>query len=1492
MPSLLLRWPGVIGELLPVTLMGIDSTDLFKTLSTFNVLIFLFSQIPCVDANDWPGADGSSNAGSTNKIEMRWAVPGGVNASQDSESGGQYISSILPGFALDIFKCISEFIAGIPKLSGHGVQTAESMACDVMHSAMYLIASHCDTVAFKNLVEAMNSWVLGTLLPDHVKPMKGLVSAIVRADVDVALPIVLPGLFKKLLIKKTKDATSYSLLQESNVSETEAKWLIGAVTATVRHAGPALLKYRNELEALVKIVLMDDREGIPKLGASLLKRIFLSIAGTYVKSDYRLCSTQRWQKLMSNRLCMDVQSESAWPVQWWGYNPTWWSAEAPSIEWHVPSEEEVKWAQALVHGALNQVDKLLSCVTGHTDVFAFAQGFFLPEGSGWLEDLQMPEKKKEAHKVVSGLRLARTVIRGTSDLWPDERTDDELEKKMLPKVSPHSNETGKLIFERLSKTLSAVLSALSKQDLVSKDAALPAGLDDIEVPKLLGKTIKCLGELLKAPLQPHNDWSRLLPLTRGIQGVIWIDESPLGHLHKDSAWRDLPRVLWVNAASDQMRNRVSKRWGEQEFSGPRKELLETLCHLSVSASFALVRAKAQTVLWHAARHHVGSRWQLIQNIVLPKLAVETQKVLDCGSVSPEDAAKEELRLNNALDGISCTIHQLTDGIWRRCAQDAASVGKALCEVIYAATRTASDSTGPSRTSEQRCEVKVDTIATLIGAMKHWLRGREVQTWVPVRNKAAVDIAVEQVKANDGRAGYEALQSMIQICQRPDCHWRAQVMVTSGALALWSSLGGYVPDSANESFVKGVLISLVNWLMACCESKGTPALHSLGVHGLIYVLNKRGLLTASDFKTSGLLETGFMEKLLTAVPHLHHESLETGEHGDRLDPIFEAVTLMTERHHFVLWPSVWLKRSSRSFSLWNALFWQTIAELFVEISPERLPAMLEQGGKFLAEKDISETEYIVAVSEFAAGTLRALHSDKHTQYLATAWSALHPWLAKVLRKASQERLEEWCDAVRFMIAGTACPVLEGSLFDAPAASADAKSNTFLVPLLNFVINADEAPKTTSLSSSLAPIRYDDEAAKANDTGEFSPPPRTKTDSSASSFETYKRLRLLMAVLLEPTSIMYIANNDAFCSKLFESLRTGLGHPYKQLREETARSLYLILRAASSCKASTGLGSVAPQIVQWLGDEAQRLMPQLREQLSTASDDRPKHVLESSGLCYTLAHTALARLTSHLLGKTVPRCMPFLCAAAVHSDFELKALATQALSLCSSASLPSPVIMAAQPEFCTTVFKVMADVLRQESAKLPYKEREKALQMGARQLLLANYFFMNGKHESVSSNNVAMFKELRVLVEDAMSDGKVEVRHAARSAFCGIMAMDSDATVVSHLKRFKQKAGPVPKRGGTTPEASGMIGGVMGLSAALLVSMDAGVAPWVGSAIETIAPYGRANLPEDVRKEVQKSVQAFLKLHQSSQQSWKECQEMLSRNQFELLQEYKGGHSYFS
>eukprot|EP00438_Fugacium_kawagutii_P027808 Skav220522 [mRNA] locus=scaffold6435:5443:11377:- [translate_table: standard] len=96
--------------------------------------------------------------------------------------------------------------------------------------------------------------------------------------------------------------------------------------------------------------------------------------------------------------------------------------------------------------------------------------------------------------------------------------------------------------------------------------------------------------------------------------------------------------------------------------------------------------------------------------------------------------------------------------------------------------------------------------------------------------------------------------------------------------------------------------------------------------------------------------------------------------------------------------------------------------------------------------------------------------------------------------------------------------------------------FLIPLFNFVLCGDGELECNSLSCTLPPIKFDYESA-----GEDGP-------KEGSSFDSFKLLRLLMSLLIEPDAIKVMANSEEFCKKLVETLELGLGHPYKQLREE--------------------------------------------------------------------------------------------------------------------------------------------------------------------------------------------------------------------------------------------------------------------------------------------------------------------------------------------------------
>ena len=105
----------------------------------------------------------------------------------------------------------------------------------------------------------------------------------------------------------------------------------------------------------------------------------------------------------------------------------------------------------------------------------------------------------------------------------------------------------------------------------------------------------------------------------------------------------------------------------------------------------------------------------------------------------------------------------------------------------------------------------------------------------------------------------------------------------------------------------------------------------------------------------------------------------------------------------------------------------------------------------------------------------------------------------------------------------------------------KDVQFLVPLFNFVLCGDRELECNSLSCTLPPIKFDYESsADASD-----------SPKEGSSFDSFKRLRLLMSLLIEPSAIKTMAASEEFCKKLVETLELGLGHPYKQLREEVAR-----------------------------------------------------------------------------------------------------------------------------------------------------------------------------------------------------------------------------------------------------------------------------------------------------------------------------------------------------
>jgi len=229
-PALLLRWPSAIGGILPVVLWGIDPADSAKTLASLNLLLALSIRTPYLDVNDWPERTGSTLSSVNPSAKLRWPLPGTVNYQLDDseDSGVRLMTSLLPSFASDYFDRALEYVAQMPKPSTEcsaeiGESQFESAATHIMHAVACIMASQCEDACFNRIVDTMNGFIATKLLPDQAKPMKLLLSAVVRSRPDVAVPAVLPPIFKRLIPARL--ATSGGLpkpLHDTDLSESES----------------------------------------------------------------------------------------------------------------------------------------------------------------------------------------------------------------------------------------------------------------------------------------------------------------------------------------------------------------------------------------------------------------------------------------------------------------------------------------------------------------------------------------------------------------------------------------------------------------------------------------------------------------------------------------------------------------------------------------------------------------------------------------------------------------------------------------------------------------------------------------------------------------------------------------------------------------------------------------------------------------------------------------------------------------------------------------------------------------------------------------------------------------------------------------------------------------------------------------------------------------------------------------------------------------------
>jgi len=363
-----------------------------------------------------------------------------------------------------------------------------------------------------------------------------------------------------------------------------------------------------------------------------------------------------------------------------------------------------------------------------------------------------------------------------------------------------------------------------------------------------------------------------------------------------------------------------------------------------------------------------------------------------------------------------------------------------------------------------------------------------------------------------------------------------------------------------------------------------------------------------------------------------------------------------------------------------------------------------------------------------------------------------------------------------------------------------------------------------------------------------------DGESSSHLHSTRLRLLQVLLVSlqrKTGQISDSLRQIVLSGLVPTAQRGIAHPYKQVRDESSKAL--VLSFALSVESE-----VIRNALTWLKTRA--------SELSIAMRDAPRDSEECTacgGLVYVFLHALLARRLRSMSFD----CSELLLAAVSGNDPELRAIANVTL-VCLGRSHQRRLEPLALAQRVVDLSRPMEG----DDANPAQRSRrlESVIRLISTTALRQDFAFrLSGDEPGLTCR--------RKLIE-FLGDRRLEVRVASQTALAPLLSLDCVEACKRQVKTFATMA-----TNGYVDQA------VHGLSAMLNASACLGVPVWLGSVIEALSKVGKH--PE-AKREVQKTVQAFMKQQQQSRDLWKRCQARLSETQMELLKVGQGNMSYYS
>eukprot|EP01105_Mastigella_eilhardi_P020261 TRINITY_DN4812_c0_g2_i1.p1 TRINITY_DN4812_c0_g2~~TRINITY_DN4812_c0_g2_i1.p1 ORF type:complete len:1713 (-),score=442.30 TRINITY_DN4812_c0_g2_i1:156-5294(-) len=382
----LVKWPGAAAKLadfLTLTLPAIDPNDLAQTNA---VLKFYFRFLTCVPlyAAKQPLLRRRDSAGN---LFAAVAAPG------VEEPPELRVCAVFPEFASQVLDRLFRFLQTQDEVYTSHMKPEEGTFNVIFQLFARTFFMQLSPELFAVALQKLCTLLRTTSLPVCAWKLAAILCfSAVNAHPQKALDTFFP-LLRTQLVDGASTAPAPGEPQLTDVTDIEAQWWLYMLGKSVALAGPALLRYRSEMLAILAAAYAHHSKKVRQAGAKALKETLWSLCSIY-PMDFRSLPPDRWS-------ASDFASG--------GHAKQWGDYAGPGVAcvWHEPSRAELDFAGEIASHFLDRAFAVLRAA-----------------GDGTLRPATVPPGCGEGQTspgdiIYAALDAVRVVLVGASDALPN-----------------------------------------------------------------------------------------------------------------------------------------------------------------------------------------------------------------------------------------------------------------------------------------------------------------------------------------------------------------------------------------------------------------------------------------------------------------------------------------------------------------------------------------------------------------------------------------------------------------------------------------------------------------------------------------------------------------------------------------------------------------------------------------------------------------------------------------------------------------------------------------------------------------------------------------------------------------------------------------------------------------------------------------------------------------------------------------------------------------